>query len=174
LEWPGKREIWQEPDQPHTPSEEIDDKLVTLREDSVPSEPVVLRKYRDMPEAMTDRMVLDGSGIECYLFDENMIRLDWLWSNLLGGLKLMVRKRDAKEAGELLGQSVPEKFDVEGVGQYEQPRCPQCSSMDVSFERLMKRLAGAGLMVGLPITVKMKGWTCISCEHQWGVEETGD
>jgi hypothetical protein len=38
--------------------------------------PEVLRVYRDMPEALTDRMVLEGAGIECYLFDENMVRLD--------------------------------------------------------------------------------------------------
>lgn len=135
-----------------------------------PGEPVVLRKYRDMAEAMTDRMILEAAGIECYLFDENMVRLDWLWSNLLGGMKLMVRTRDAQEAEGLLGQKVLEKFDVDGVGQYEQPRCPQCGSSEVSYRRLMKRLAGAGLMLGLPINVKMKGWSCSSCEHQWGTE----
>jgi hypothetical protein len=132
--------------------------------------PEVLRVYRDMPEALTDRMVLEAAGIECYLFDENMVRLDWLWSNLLGGVKLVVRKQDAEEAERLLRQSVPEKFDVEGAGQYEQPRCPRCGSMDVSYEGLMKRVAGAGLLLGLPITVNMKGWNCHSCEHQWGTE----
>ena len=74
----------------------------------------------------------------------------------------------------LLGQNVPEKFDLEGAGsQYEQPRCPKCGSMDVSFEGLMKRVAGAGLFLGLPLTVKMKGWNCNSCEHQWGIEDEG-
>jgi hypothetical protein len=67
-----------------------------------------------------------------------------------------VRKKDLEESERLLGQNVPEKFDLEGTGQYEQPRCPKCGSMDVSFERLMKRVAGAGLFLGLPINVKMK------------------
>jgi hypothetical protein len=133
--------------------------------------PEVLRVYRDMTDALTDRMVLEGAGIECYLFDENMVRLDWLWSNLLGGVKLVVRKEDVEEAERLLGQNVPEKFDLEGAGQYEQPRCPKCGSMDVSFEGLMKRVAGAGLFLGLPIIVKMNGWNCNSCEHQWGIED---
>ena len=51
-----------------------------------------------MTDALTDRMVLEGAGIECYLFDENMVRLDWLWSNLLGGVKLVVRKKDVEES----------------------------------------------------------------------------
>jgi hypothetical protein len=178
LEWPGKRQIWQPLDQPGAISSKAKAGELTVDEhrepgeQGEPGEPVALRTYRDMTEALTDRMVLEGAGIECYLFDENMIRLDWLWSNLLGGLKLMVKKRDAEEADRLLGQSIPEKFDVEGVGQYEQPRCPQCGSMDVTYEGLMKRVAGAGLLLlGLPITVNMKGWNCHSCEHQWGIED---
>jgi len=151
--------------------------LATVREaasvktDESGNVPEVLRAYRDMTDALTDRMVLEGAGIECYLFDENMVRLDWLWSNLLGGVKLVVRKKDVEQSERLLGQNVPEKFDLEGAGQYEQPRCPRCGSMDVSFEGLRKRVAGAGLFLGLPLTVKMKGWNCNSCEHQWGFED---
>jgi hypothetical protein len=142
----------------------------SVKTDESGNVPEVLRVYRDLTDALTDRMVLEGSGIECYLFDENMVRLDWLWSNLLGGVKLVVRKKDVEESERLLGQNVPEEFDLEGAGQYEQPRCPKCGSMDVSFEGLMKRVAGAGLFLGLPLTVKMKGWNCNSCEHQWGIE----
>ncbi len=133
--------------------------------------PEVLRVYRDMTDALTDRMVLEGAGIECYLFNENMVRLDWLWSNLLGGVKLVVREKDVEESQRLLEQNVSETFDLGGAGQYEQPRCPKCGSMDVSFEGLMKRVAGAGLFLGLPINVKMTGWNCNSCEHQWGIED---
>jgi hypothetical protein len=34
----------------------------------------VLRVYRDMTDALTDRMALEGAGMECYLFDESMVR----------------------------------------------------------------------------------------------------
>jgi hypothetical protein len=66
-------------------------------------------------------VVWEIAGIECYLFDENIVSLDWLGSNLLGGGKLVVRKRDVEESERLLGQNVAEKFDLEGAGQYEQP-----------------------------------------------------
>jgi ribosomal protein S27AE len=129
--------------------------------------PVVIRQYRDMPVAMTDRMILEAAGIECYLYDENMVRLDWLWSNLLGGLKLVVRQRDAEDADRALSSAPNEKFDVEGVGEYQQERCPNCGSMDVFCDELKKRIAGAGLLLGVPIAMHQKGWNCHHCGHIW-------
>jgi len=97
---------------------------------------VVLRRFRDMPDAFLFGSILDSAEIECYLADENTIRMDWFWSNFLGGIKLCVRKADADEASSLLEQGVPEKFDVEGVGEYQQPRCPKCQSLDVILPRI--------------------------------------
>jgi len=64
--------------------------------------PVVLRRYRDMPAAFVAKSVLDNAGIECFLQDDNVVRMDWLWSNAMGGIKLWVREKDARDAEELL------------------------------------------------------------------------
>ncbi len=133
--------------------------------------PVVLRVYRDMPEAMTDRMVLDAAGMDCYLYEENMVRLDWLWSNLLGGVKLVVRRIDAEDAHKLLSGGSQENFTVEGIGEYKQERCPRCHSLDVSCDELKKRIAGVGLLLGLPIAMTQRGWNCHDCGHTWEVAE---
>ena len=131
------------------------------------SKPVTIRQFRDVPEAWLAKSVLDSAGIECYLGDENTIRMDWLWSNLLGGVKLWVRSEDADAATALLDQERPETFEVEGVGEYKQPRCPKCQSLDVSFQELIKPVAYAGLYVGLPVPLKHLGWHCHSCDHSW-------
>jgi len=133
--------------------------------------PVVLRQYRDMPLALTDRMILQAAGIDCYLYDENLIRLDWLWSNLLGGVKLVVRQADFEDAQELLNNKSLKKYSVEGVGDYEQERCPKCGSDDVVCDELLKRIAGAGLLLGVPITMTQRGWNCHACAHIWEVED---
>jgi|SRR5208337_1463468 len=135
--------------------------------------PVILRRFRDMPEAFAARAALEAAGFECCLFDEVVIRLDWLWSNLLGGLKLVVRKSDAEEAKKILDEKTSKKFDVEGVGVYEQPHCASCGSMDVSWKELKKNIASAGLLVGLPIILNEKGWHCHSCNHRWGRKQDG-
>lgn len=73
--------------------------------------PVVLRRYRDMPQAFVEKSVLDDAGIECFLQDDNVVRMDWLWSNAMGGIKLLVREKDAEEALKLLSQSPPDEAE---------------------------------------------------------------
>jgi hypothetical protein len=44
---------------------------------------VTLCRFRDIPAALLAKSILDSEGIECFLADENTIRMDWLWSNML-------------------------------------------------------------------------------------------
>ena len=67
---------------------------------------VTIRKFRDLPEALFAKGSLESAGIECAMLDDNMVRLDWFISNLLGGVKLQVRQEDASIAEEILSQRV--------------------------------------------------------------------
>ena len=120
-----------------------------------------------MPGAFLFSSVLDSAGIECYLADENTIRMDWLWSNLLGRIKLCVRRADVDEASSLLNQGVPERFDVEGVGEYQQPRCPMCQSLEVSFRGLNKAVDYISAFLSGPWRLHRSLWQCDVCGHQW-------
>ncbi|MGA6987068.1 MAG: DUF2007 domain-containing protein [Terriglobales bacterium] len=135
------------------------------------NEAVTLRQFRDLPEALLAKGSLESAGIQAYLVDDNMIRMDWFISNLLGGVKLKVRLEDAEAAGEILNQPIPETLDVEGVGDFEQPKCPRCHSLDVSFEELNKPVAYLTAYAGVPLPVYKQGWTCDACGNQW--EEQG-
>jgi hypothetical protein len=73
--------------------------------ESEPSKPVIVRRYRDMPQAFVGKSMLENAGIECFLQDANVIRMDWLWSNAMGGIKLLVREEHAEEAEKILGES---------------------------------------------------------------------
>jgi hypothetical protein len=128
---------------------------------------VLLRRFRDLPEALLAKGSLDSSGMESFLADDNVVRVDWLWSNLLGGVKLLVDAENVEAANEILNQPIPENFDAGGFEEYQQPRCPRCQSLDVSFEELYKPLAYGSLFVGLPLPVHRKGWICQSCRHTW-------
>ena len=127
---------------------------------------VLLRRYRDLPEAVVSKSILESAGIECYLSDENMVRMDWFWSNLLGCAKLWVRLQDIDQARALINQNSPEAFAVEGVGEFKQPHCPNCQSVD-SFQELNKRVAFISAYIGIPIPLKRRGWKCHSCRHSW-------
>jgi hypothetical protein len=128
---------------------------------------LVLRRFRDLPDAHLFNSILDSAGIECFLADENTIRMDWFWSNLLGRIKLCVREVDADAASSLLEQSVPEVFGVEGMGEYQQPRCPNCRSLEVSFQGLNKAVDYTSALLGGPRPLHRSLWECDSCGHQW-------
>jgi hypothetical protein len=128
---------------------------------------VMLRRFRDLPEALLAKGGLESAGIGCFLADDNMVRMDWFISNLLGGIKLMVGPQDVAEATAVLDQAMPESFAVEGVGDYQQPRCPKCGSLDVSFEELNKKLAYTSAWAGLPIPMHRQAWKCHACSAEW-------
>jgi hypothetical protein len=132
---------------------------------------VTLRKFRDLPEAVIAKGCLESAGIESCLVDDNMVRMDWFWSNLLGGIKLQVREEDALAAASILDQPIPEVFDVAGVGAYQQPRCPKCDSLDVTYKELDRPIAYVSAYFNVPIPVRRRAWRCRSCRSQW--EDTG-
>jgi hypothetical protein len=128
---------------------------------------VPVRRFRDLPEALLAKGSLDSAGIECHLADENMVRMDWFISNLLGGVKLLVKFEDAEAAAEILDQPIPEDFDVDGVGRYQSPGCPKCGSLDVSFQELNKPVAYTSAWVSIPLPVHRKAWKCHACGSEW-------
>jgi hypothetical protein len=69
---------------------------------------VALRQFLTVQEAVMAKSILDSAGIESFLADENVISMNWLWSNALGGVKLQVRKTDVAAASELLEQKLSE------------------------------------------------------------------
>jgi len=72
---------------------------------------VTIRNFRDLPEALLAQGRLESSGIESFLADDNMVRMDWLISNLLGGVKLKVEEANVEIAEEILNQESSEPFD---------------------------------------------------------------
>src|ERR1700688_2640280 len=136
------------PPQIKTPSAELP---AWLDADLALRELVTLRKFRDMPEALLAKGCLESAGIESCLVDDNMVRLDWFWSNLIGGIKLHGRQEDSEAANRILGQPIPEGFDVAGVGEYQQPHCPKCQSLDVNFEELDRPVAFVSAYLNVPI-----------------------
>jgi len=128
---------------------------------------VSIRQFRDLPEALLAKGALDSAEIESFLVDDNMIRMDWFYSNLVGGIKLCVKQEDAEAALDLLEQAIPEEFEVDGVGPYEQPRCPKCQSLDIAFEDLNQPVAWVSAYVLAPIALHRKRWVCHSCGHRW-------
>jgi hypothetical protein len=77
---------------------------------------IAVRRFRDLPEALVAKGMLDSAGVKCFLSDENTVRMDWLWSNALGGVRLWVREDDLPDATTLLSPEYsndPDSNDTE-------------------------------------------------------------
>ena len=133
---------------------------------------VTVRQFRDLTDALAAKGSLESAGIECFLRDDNMVRMDWFYSNMIGGVRLQVDPEDLEAAAAVLDAPIPEDFNVEGIGDFEQPRCPKCGSLAVGFEHLDRPLALTGLLASLPITRTLNLWVCDDCGHQWKEEQS--
>jgi hypothetical protein len=131
---------------------------------------VTIRQFRDLPEALLAKGSLESAGIDCFLRDENLVRLDWFISNFIGGVKLCVNAEDALKAKALLDEPILEGLYVQGVGLYEQPRCPRCNSLDVSYQEL-DPAAYLSMAVNVPIPFHRDGWRCRACAAEWKDDE---
>lgn len=131
---------------------------------------VTIRQFRDLPEALLAKGSLESAGIECFLRDENLVRLDWFISNFVGGVKLCVKAEDAEKAKALLDQPILEGLYVHGVGLYEQPRCPKCDSLDVTYQEL-DPAAYLSMAVNVPFPFHRSAWRCRVCNAEWEDEE---
>jgi hypothetical protein len=128
---------------------------------------VTVRQFRDLPEALLAKGSLESAGIECFLADENLVRLDWFISNFIGGIKLNVRPADEDTARKLLDEPILEGLYVQGVGLYEQPRCPKCGSLDVNYQELDRPIAYMSAFLHVPIPVQRPAWRCHACAVEW-------
>jgi hypothetical protein len=128
---------------------------------------ITVHKFLYPPEALLAKASLESAGIHSYLVDDNMINMNWFYSNALGGIKLKVQPEDVDAANEILNQPIPETLEIEGIGDYEQPRCPKCQSLDVSYRELDKFLSYGSAYAGVPIPVHNKAWTCHACHNKW-------
>jgi hypothetical protein len=155
--------------------DELDRRDLELLEEETPEnrdelelrELVTIRQFRDLPEALLAKGSLESSGIECFLADENLVRLDWFISNFIGGIKLNVRAADVENARQILDEPILEGLYVQGVGLYEQPRCPKCQSLDVNFQELDRPIAYMSAFLRVPMPVQRPAWRCHACDAEW-------
>jgi hypothetical protein len=129
---------------------------------------VTIRRYRDLSEAIVARAVLESAGIFCFLKDENLVRLDWQVSNFIGGIRLQVAAPDVEAAEAILSQPVPSEFSIPDQPGFQQPRCPRCTSTDITWERQGRKAALASLyLFSLPLPRGSESWHCNSCDLRW-------
>jgi hypothetical protein len=68
---------------------------------------VTIAVFYSQPEFLLARTRLESADIECFAYDENMLRISGWHSHLLGGIKLQVRESEAQDALVILHATAP-------------------------------------------------------------------
>ena len=119
-------------------------------------------RFTSIGEAVAARSALDAAGIENYVADENMISIDWLYSQAIRGFKMMVHDDDVERAREVIESlASAETGEVEPYP-VERPRaaatCEECGSTELVriprfriFLLVAMVFIGIGAAVGQPL-----------------------
>ena len=67
---------------------------------------ITIRSYWNLLEAELAKGALEAAGIECFLFDDNMVRMDWFNANAIGGVKLRVDLGNVDDANRILDEGI--------------------------------------------------------------------
>ncbi len=139
------------------------------RKDPVRNEWVTVASYSQPIQAHLARTKLESEGIPCIVGDEHLVRVDWLLSNAVGGVKLKVPSWEEARAREAL-RPRPHLVVVAEDGEPADGEmiCPRCRSYDVYHEIYSQRMAGIFILLfGFLIPWRNRRWTCKQCDYEW-------
>jgi len=68
---------------------------------------ITVAVFHSQAEFLLARTRLESADIECFAYDENMLRIGGWHSHILGGIKLQVRESEAQDALAILHQTAP-------------------------------------------------------------------
>jgi hypothetical protein len=123
---------------------------------------VTIATFTTPQDAHLLRMHLEACGITAYLQDENLVQMDLLISNAVGGVRVQVADEDVAEARAIL-------LNDKGVSdEADTVKCPKCGSTAVENERFSRRLALVTfIFLGFPLLFFRRKLRCSSCLHTW-------
>ena len=132
---------------------------------------ILLQTYNNYIDANIIKGRLEEEGIDCWLRDENTVTITPMFSNAVGGIKLMVAEPHAQRAVELMQQYARE--------QKAQTPCPKCGSTDVEFVSTPRKASnwfGAffGFILGDYALAVDKVYHCFNCGNEFETPETDE
>ena len=125
---------------------------------------IVVARFSFPHEAHIAKASLDSVGIKSYIADEYTVNSQWLYSNAIGGVRLMVSESDAEEAIQMLSSDFSHLLDSEAAIDEVKDVCPNCGSTDLSAFTKGKRPAFlVFILLGFPLFFYKHGYKCNQC-----------
>lgn len=125
----------------------------------------VARTFTNVHEAHLAKSVLEAAGIEVAIADEHVVSNNWLYSNLVGGVKVIVAEDRVEEARSVLDMAAVPDHSTENVAaEADADRCPQCGGNEYdSIVRAKGLVILSWFFLGFPIGWPRRRRVCKRC-----------
>ena len=126
------------------------------------SKPVIAARFSFPHEAQIARASLEAAGIPAVVADEHTINMQWLYSDALGGVKVLVPKEFEEAAKQILASDFSLAVE-EAVGSPDLA-CSKCGSTNLEpFTKGKRSAFVVFLLLGFPLFFYKHGYKCIQC-----------
>lgn len=129
---------------------------------------ITIANFRDLPLAELAKLKLDSEDIPCFLQDKNLVGVNWMYSNAIGGVKLQVPKEYIDSAKQILNEDC--SADLATVEDEFPPRdindlCEKCKSPNLIILDARRKAGAWSLLLGIPLIFFRKRYQCTDCDH---------
>ncbi|WP_435249669.1 DUF2007 domain-containing protein [Vibrio sp. nBUS_14] len=126
---------------------------------------IVVARFSFPHEAHIAKANLESAGIESFIADEHTVNTQWLYSNAIGGVRLMVLEENLEEATEILTSDFSESLKSHSQEVRGKPDiCPNCGSDNLIAHTKGKRPAFlVFILLSFPLFFYKQGYKCNQC-----------
>ncbi|HHF0553481.1 putative signal transducing protein [Vibrio diabolicus] len=125
---------------------------------------IVVARFSFPHEAHIARASLDSVEIESHIADEHTVNTQWLYSNAIGGVRLMVAESDAEDAKQILSSDFSESLENELAVDEGKDVCPNCGSKELyTFTKGKRPAFLVFILLGFPLFFYKHGYKCKQC-----------
>ena len=129
-------------------------------------------------EAYMAKGYLESRGIESFILDDMMAQVNFLYSNAIGGVKVLVSDADYEQGIEVLKKGgyinmniaeTKSKFNIVSADKRTDKRiCPFCQSDNVGNKKGLNTLSALiYLIMGFFVPIYKSTYCCYDCEKEW-------
>lgn len=129
-------------------------------------------------EAYIAKGYLESQGIDSFIFDDMTAQVNLLYSNAIGGVKILVRDADYERGIEILkkggyiNMNIDEtnrKFNIVSADKKtDKKKCPFCQSDNIGKKKGLNILSPLiYLILGFFVPIYKSTYCCYECEKEW-------
>mgnify|MGYP001279760102 CR=1 FL=1 len=127
---------------------------------------IVVARFSFPHEAQIAKSSLEAAGIECRIADEHTINAQWLYSNAIGGVRLIVDEENSELAKSILSTDYSLAVDANIECEDDGDVCPHCGSQRlVPFTKGKRPAFMVFILLGFPLFFYKHGYQCQSCNE---------